>query len=449
MLLKILKAPLVFSRKRVESYGAQYKVFGAFAVINYIIPYFMWSQQNYNNDMGLTLRVIAGGLCVPLMFSYDVSGKWQKYLPFYWHLTLLYCLPFFTTYMLLSNKGSTSWLMNVGLALFLLALLVDWLSFIVIIVLGVLLGSLFYMQMFGPNAVMLNAASLNMAIYTYIFATLIGFLFSRNRQLIEEEKYATLKTLGGVIAHEMRTPLTALAEGSRAIQEYFPILVRGCEEAQKAKLPIETLDPHRLAYLKELPNDHQATAQSALSMIDIFLMNLREFPTEEGADICSIKQCVEIALEEYPFFPNDKELIHWKGGPDFHFKGNSALVKHIIFNLLKNAIYHVRAANKGEITLWTECANFGNILYFKDTGTGISARVISRIFDRFYTQSKHGTGIGLAFCKLAMESFGGNITCHSLEGEYTFFSLYFPFLEGTEPQPAVSSGSSWLGFPSF
>jgi len=57
--------------------------------------------------------------------------------------------------------------------------------------------------------------------------------------------------------------------------------------------------------------------------------------------------------------------------------------------------------------------------------------VLPHIFTRFYTWSADrnqstGTGIGLAFCRSVMESFGGTIDCKSQLGEYTEFTLAFP-----------------------
>jgi signal transduction histidine kinase len=65
-------------------------------------------------------------------------------------------------------------------------------------------------------------------------------------------------------------------------------------------------------------------------------------------------------------------------------------------------------------------------LIFKDTGKGIASKDLPFVFDRFYTQTPHGTGIGLAFCQDVLKRFGGSIVCDSVEGEYTIFTLSFP-----------------------
>lgn len=65
-------------------------------------------------------------------------------------------------------------------------------------------------------------------------------------------------------------------------------------------------------------------------------------------------------------------------------------------------------------------------MHFRDSGTGISADILPKIFDLFFSQTHHGSGIGLAFCKIVMESYGGKIECKSAEGEFTEFILSFP-----------------------
>lgn len=108
------------------------------------------------------------------------------------------------------------------------------------------------------------------------------------------------------------------------------------------------------------------------------------------------------------------------------FKGDELLIIHVLFNLLKNAIYYVRAAGKGNISIRIENGDKYNFLYFKDTGQGINAKVLPHIFERFFSRTYHGTGIGLAYCKLVMQNLDGDITCRSKEFEYTEFKLSFP-----------------------
>ncbi len=102
---------------------------------------------------------------------------------------------------------------------------------------------------------------------------------------------------------------------------------------------------------------------------------------------------------------------------------------HVLFNLLKNALFHIAKAGKGEIFIHLNQTPDSNELIFRDTSEGIPPDVLPHIFTHFYSWSADtaiGAGIGLAFCRSVMSSFGGSINCESQLGEYTEFTLTFP-----------------------
>jgi signal transduction histidine kinase len=140
--------------------------------------------------------------------------------------------------------------------------------------------------------------------------------------------------------------------------------------------------------------------------------------------------CVEQALQRYPFEPSERALVFWDAEKakdnNFMFYGKELFMVHILFNLFKNALYHIQKANKGEIFIWLKPGERFNQLHLKDTGSGISAKVLPHIFDQFYTNTAHGSGIGLAFCKTSLQNMGGNIKCLSQEGEFAEFILSLP-----------------------
>ncbi|MCW5589359.1 MAG: ATP-binding protein [Legionellales bacterium] len=133
----------------------------------------------------------------------------------------------------------------------------------------------------------------------------------------------------------------------------------------------------------------------------------------------------------YPFSSAEEyRLIDWRPSvEDLYFNGAKLLMVHVLFNLIKNALHFIAKARKGKIKIWLVMEPTQGHLYFRDTGIGISSNNLPRIFERFYSTTLSGTGIGLSFCRLVLESFGGRITCRSLEGEFTEFCLTLPRIE--------------------
>ena len=65
-------------------------------------------------------------------------------------------------------------------------------------------------------------------------------------------------------------------------------------------------------------------------------------------------------------------------------------------------------------------------LSFRDTGAGISAEAMSRIFQPYFTTKKSGTGLGLLIVRRIVREHGGDIRFESAEGEGTTVTLFLP-----------------------
>lgn len=229
-------------------------------------------------------------------------------------------------------------------------------------------------------------------------------------------------------AHELRTPLAGLNIGVSTLKNTLPQLVDVYQLAKDAKLPVPHLRANFTDLLMKSIDSMQREISASLTFIDMMLMNLKPEIKGSKTRVFSINHCVNKALSRYPFMPDQDKLIRWKkdASQDFKVAGNDLLVIHVLFNLLKNAIYYVAKAGKGNIEIWTERDVSDHKLYFKDTGTGISPAFLPHVFDRFFSKTHHGAGVGLTFCKMVMENLGGSIVCESVEGDYTLFILHFP-----------------------
>jgi two-component system CAI-1 autoinducer sensor kinase/phosphatase CqsS len=134
------------------------------------------------------------------------------------------------------------------------------------------------------------------------------------------------------------------------------------------------------------------------------------------------------AIGRYPFeSEHQRALVSIDLRANYDVAGNEDLCMMVLFNLLKNALRAIARARKGNIKLVTESTAGENRLIIHDTGCGIPANELSRIFHRFHSYpSNAGTGIGLAFVRETLDAWDAEITCHSKEHVYTEFVIRFP-----------------------
>ena len=136
----------------------------------------------------------------------------------------------------------------------------------------------------------------------------------------------------------------------------------------------------------------------------------------------SIKELVRTAIENFCMTEKEKEWVNIEyGKEDALVDMDKLYAEYVIFNLLKNALYQRKKHKKGYIKISAE----NNAIIIEDNIIGIDSDKIKEIFNKEYTGEHHGTGLGLAFCKLAMEKMGGSIKCESSYLQYTKFTLLF------------------------
>jgi signal transduction histidine kinase len=105
------------------------------------------------------------------------------------------------------------------------------------------------------------------------------------------------------------------------------------------------------------------------------------------------------------------------------------LLRRVLENLVDNAIRHAPEATQVEVA--ADRADGGVAISVSDDGPGIPAELRERVFDRFVQVgserliSRAGRGLGLAFCKLAVEAHGGSI-CVLERSPGTSFRILLP-----------------------
>lgn len=254
------------------------------------------------------------------------------------------------------------------------------------------------------------------------------------------EKMQVMQSISSNIAHEMRTPLSGIRASISGVEDYLPELIaayKSCHDEKKGGIK-----PIREDHLKSLvatPDRVTLMIDQANNVIDMLLMNLRETSLDENQmNVCTASECIEQAMERYPFKSSEREKVVLDLSSDFKFLGIESMFVYVLFNLLKNALYSIRSAQKGQIYINLETGvkadplnteQVYNAIYFRDTGVGIPDEIRQRVFDSFFTTKEGGTGAGLAYCKRTIQNFQGKIKCDSVVGEYCEFKIYFPAIK--------------------
>ncbi len=228
------------------------------------------------------------------------------------------------------------------------------------------------------------------------------------------------------MSHEIRTPLNAIVGFSEDIQRY------------KDKATPEVIED--ATYILEASNTLLEIVGNILDInkIESNKMEIVEKPYHFKKEIESLAKIDAIRIGEKPI--DFKVNI----APDIPYEliGDKTHMKEIINNLLTNAIKYTE---KGQIELTAKCINQNDmchlIISVKDTGRGIKAENINKLFTKFErldiekNSTTEGTGLGLAITKSLVEMMGGKINVQSQFGKGSIFMVQIPQKIGKQIEP--------------
>ena len=122
-------------------------------------------------------------------------------------------------------------------------------------------------------------------------------------------------------------------------------------------------------------------------------------------------------------------VLAYDGGDATTVWADSTAIRQVIANLVENAVRHT---THGGVTVAAREEGGGVRIRVSDTGSGIAAEHLGRIFERFYRVDTHrgrdegGTGLGLAIVKHLVDAHHGTVTAESVIGRGTTISVFFP-----------------------
>ncbi|NTU83532.1 MAG: sensor histidine kinase, partial [Chloroflexales bacterium] len=218
-----------------------------------------------------------------------------------------------------------------------------------------------------------------------------------------------------MIVHDMRAPLHTLLISIRALQRQ-----RFDPESQRELLDVANDSANYLLNLTETVLDSARLETSGWSLkrqalaLHTLVQAVCE-PLELAArpDQARLRRQL---MEDLPIVWLDRDLMG-----------------RVLTNLVTNAIKFTPP--QGEICVSARLMHGGHAveLSVSDTGQGIPPEAQAHIFERFYQANegdrRHGTGLGLYFCRLAIEAHGGSIAVKSVIGQGSTFTILIPITD--------------------
>lgn len=421
-----------YSETKVNQHGETAFTFCVFLTITYMLPYILDHKENiYFFSHIAIIRSIGLGLCCGLMLKSIWSRKVQrKYYPLYWHFTLLYCLPFSATLIFLMGAGSCSWIADLSIAIILLIVLVDWLTFLIISGLGITAAIACYYLCFGAFPTIPDFDTAYYLVITCISTTIIGLTFARRKEIFASIRFKTVTTLARFMGHEVNHLANYTVGPAQNIQLHLKYHAKPMTKDSKEGFFIETPSYNEcFTSAKRIEQGSFMMTETAKQLAAI----IRQYSESLNNPInVSLRALAKDAIEGYPGESDQKERIRLQTKENFFAAVPKRALIFVLHNIIRNAFVHGR---KEDLQVVVTVDN--HQLSIKDNGVGIPTENLERIFDMFFTtgDQRVSTGIGLGFAKLVVEWFNGKIWCESSQKEgssYTEFIIEFPSMNSAE-----------------
>jgi two-component system sensor histidine kinase HydH len=222
------------------------------------------------------------------------------------------------------------------------------------------------------------------------------------------QRWAEVGTFTGGLAHEIKNPLSTVLLNLQLLQE-----------------DLDSTDP---AYSR-LSARLSTVSREAARLRDI----LDDFLRFAGKlELRKEKVDLNVVLEELvDFFTPQAQLsrVQLRFNPrssPVMVEVDPRLIKQTILNLLINALHAM--PNGGELILTAGTTENSAVVDVIDTGSGIPAEAIDKIFQAYYSTKKGGTGLGLAMAQRIVREHGGQLTVSSEMGKGSDFRLALPLV---------------------
>ena len=223
------------------------------------------------------------------------------------------------------------------------------------------------------------------------------------QQMERADRLASVGEMAAGIAHEIKNPLTGIAAAMTIIKEDFPPSDPRTEIVNEILEQIKRLDKtvNDLLFFGK-PTQPEPTCINVNTILKKTLM----FASQHRGGK-NVEKRLELNEDLPPIYVDPKQI------------------QQVFLNLILNALQAMREGGILTITsapLEKEGEKWVRVS-IADTGPGIPAQILGKIFTPFFTTKAQGTGLGLAICHKLISQHGGILSVDSEDGKGTVFSV--------------------------
>ncbi len=326
-------------------------------------------------------------------------------------------LPVFFTWMYLCNQRNPVWFATMSTMFLIYYHLTDWRIASIGIISGILAGWALF-SLAGPAVPPATPEEMLTHLVVFAFAWYMGLTLGISSSNLRREQLKQALGTMGIMAHELRTPLSTMTLIGNALKDQVPHAPPDIRHA-----------------LTQLSGRLLTTVHHMNRQIDMQIANARLLQLPPPSGQVQAGHLVQQAILAFPFRnATERGCVQVQVMRDFQFQGSELLFAQVIDNLLKNALRSLAAKPEppqtGDLRIEVDVASEGRLpgrIAVIDRGQGIDANLQARLFQPFVS-THHGTGhgLGLAFCQQVIRAAGGAIRVASSPGHGACFVIELP-----------------------
>ena len=230
------------------------------------------------------------------------------------------------------------------------------------------------------------------------------------QQTIESERLNALTLLAAGVAHEIGNPLNSLHIHLQLMERRLQKLHDGAKTELEHSIEVARSEVNRLD-----------------SIVTQFLTAIR--PSRPQLRPENVNIIVEEAVRFFTPELQDREIV-----VEQELRSDLPLLqldrdqmKQAFYNVIKNSLEAVH--RHGGLRIRTDLDDTHVIIQFVDSGGGMSAEKLSRVFEPYFTTKPSGTGLGLLIVRRIVREHGGELSIESSEGKGLTVTIRLPYID--------------------